>query len=301
MLFLLFVLQVVIFEIIANMMSILHFVSWYVLPALFFVYMYWRLTALRRRLERVPISRISEIKQGPVRLKGRVKQLYDLVVPDTEIKVAYLKHDHWIIEGEMVSVTSTDSSDKPFYVVDYTGRVLVDPLDAVIDTTTKYKKEKTKYARLLYMKESYHDYFFLPEGELVTVVGFAREREPGDSLQKKLVVERLREIKSDPELLAKYDRNGDGKLDGEKWEAVRRAVTEEVAARPLERIERLIIGKPPLESVPYYIGRYSAMESFRWKFMIALAVYAGLTLLMIVPMYFGSLSFLEPLFRLLED
>lgn len=300
-LLLLFFLQLSLFETVFHLTKVIHIITWYILPALLFVFVNWRLTVLRRQWEGTPLCKIGEMQPGPVRVKGRVKRLHDLVVPNTHIRVAFLRHTHIVRRDDDTFTDVSDSSDNPFYLVDDTGRVLVDPREAAIETTMVCEDDKPKFGYIWNMETTEDNYDFLPDGEPVTVIGFARELEAKDSPRTRRVIERLREIKSDPELLAKYDLDGDGVIDEAEWEAVRREATEEIARRPQGRIERLMIGKPPLESAPYYIGKDSPVESFRWKFMIALGVYAGLTLLVIVPMYFGSMWFRDLLMLLLED
>lgn len=46
--------------------------------------------------------------------------------------------------------------------------------------------------------------------------------------QKKLVISKLRELRSNPDLLAKYDKDGDGLVSPVEWDKARRDVVKEV-------------------------------------------------------------------------
>ncbi|MGK7346463.1 MAG: hypothetical protein ACNS63_11730 [Candidatus Nitrospinota bacterium M3_3B_026] len=54
--------------------------------------------------------------------------------------------------------------------------------------------------------------------------------------QKKLVIAKLRALKSKPTLLAKYDRDGDGVISDEDWEAARRDVIRQVLREDSSRV-----------------------------------------------------------------
>ncbi len=49
-----------------------------------------------------------------------------------------------------------------------------------------------------------------------------------DKSQKQLVLVKLRELKRNPDLLEKYDTNGDGVISEEEWEAARRDIIKQV-------------------------------------------------------------------------
>ncbi|MBI4664931.1 MAG: hypothetical protein HY751_00830 [Nitrospinae bacterium] len=57
-----------------------------------------------------------------------------------------------------------------------------------------------------------------------------------DARQKQLVIERLRELKAHPGLLAKYDKDGDGVVTDEEWEQARRDVIRQVLAQQSSRV-----------------------------------------------------------------
>jgi len=54
--------------------------------------------------------------------------------------------------------------------------------------------------------------------------------------QKKLVISKLRSLKSKPSLLAKYDQDGDGVVTDEEWERARRDVIRQVLREESSRL-----------------------------------------------------------------
>ncbi|MBF0291504.1 MAG: hypothetical protein HQK86_05035 [Nitrospinae bacterium] len=57
-----------------------------------------------------------------------------------------------------------------------------------------------------------------------------------DARQKQLVIEKMRELKAKPELLAKYDKDGDGVVSAEEWEAARRDVVRKILRNQSSRV-----------------------------------------------------------------
>ena len=65
-------------------------------------------------------------------------------------------------------------------------------------------------------------------------------REAGGSAPDQVeeeVERRLEALREDPELRGRYDRNGDGEIDDEEWEAVRRMLTAEVRTEQRRRVD----------------------------------------------------------------
>ena len=57
-----------------------------------------------------------------------------------------------------------------------------------------------------------------------------------DARQKQLVLQKLRELKSSPEFLKKYDRDGDGVISQEDWERARRDIIRQVLKTGSSRV-----------------------------------------------------------------
>jgi hypothetical protein len=57
-----------------------------------------------------------------------------------------------------------------------------------------------------------------------------------DARQKQIVIQKMRELKAKPELLAKYDKDGDGVVTEAEWEAARKDVIRQVLANQGSRV-----------------------------------------------------------------
>ena len=57
-----------------------------------------------------------------------------------------------------------------------------------------------------------------------------------DARQKLIVIQKMRELKAKPELLAKYDADGDGVVTDAEWEAARKDVIRQVLANQESRV-----------------------------------------------------------------
>jgi hypothetical protein len=57
-----------------------------------------------------------------------------------------------------------------------------------------------------------------------------------DARQKQIVIQKMRELKARPEMLAKYDRDGDGVVSEAEWEAARRDVIRQVLRGQSSRV-----------------------------------------------------------------
>ena len=100
--------------------------------------------------------------------------------------------------------------------------MLVDPDDAEILTSHKQVTERGDYR---------HTEWTLIAGETLYVIGEHVTLGGANAVLNKSedVAERLAEWKNDrAALLARFDTNGDGEIDLDEWEAVRRAASDEV-------------------------------------------------------------------------
>jgi hypothetical protein len=120
-----------------------------ILGALLFIWA-WRLYALAVRVRHRPVSKVRSLAIGPVALEGEIQP-----------KLKYLRHP---VTGEpcvYYAGADKDHPDARFYLVDDTGRVLIDPRRAVL----------------------FSDDGVLVAGEHVHLVGFAdRRRNKGASV-----------------------------------------------------------------------------------------------------------------------
>jgi hypothetical protein len=67
-------------------------------------------------------------------------------------------------------------------------------------------------------------------------IWYLLDMEKLDARQKQLVIDKMRELKSKPELLSKYDKDGDGVISESEWEAARRDVVRKVLKNQGSRV-----------------------------------------------------------------
>jgi hypothetical protein len=146
--------------------------------------------------------------------------------------------------------TEFGSSDQPFQINDDSGRCVIDPKGAEINSSTIKTWTEGEYR--------YTEWLLLPDsdiyaaGEFRTVGGanseFDIEYEIGHWLE---------ELKKDhAKLLARFDLNQDGKIDAMEWELARRQARREVEA---QRRAALLRGgtkvlRKPADGKPFLIS-----------------------------------------------
>ncbi|MEN9384118.1 MAG: hypothetical protein RL323_1261 [Pseudomonadota bacterium] len=178
----------------------------------------WRGALKRSRaVADTPTSTIAAAAQGYVELQGRgeAQEGMPLLSPVHLLPCVWYHHkvekeqnDKWVVE-------STETSTASFWINDGTGRCLVDPEEAEVLTqrTDSWRSGNRRYTQRL-----------LLAGEALYALGhFGTEGAATLALSEREDMARLlTEWKEDmPALVARYDRNGDGTIDLEEWEAAR--------------------------------------------------------------------------------
>jgi hypothetical protein len=148
-------------------------------------------------------------------------------------------------EGGWEIVNEGDSADLSFWVKDETGRIRVEPEGATLHIRGEQTFEVLSQGARYRVTER-----VLPLGAYVFALGTV-QREEGIADGDRLVVETLRRLKSDPQALARYDVDGNGRIDEEEWELARRAVRAQVEARLAARTreDTVFIGQGEADDV----------------------------------------------------
>ena len=94
--------------------------------------------------------------------------------------------------------------------------------------------------------------------------------------QKKIVLARLRALKSKPSLLAKYDRDGDGVVSPEEWEEARQDVIRQVLS---DNSSRLFEVAPILSEKTRRSGLLMWMLDYREKVSLICFLLGGIMIL----------------------
>ncbi len=203
----------------------------FVLAILSFWYGFYHLR-IKRKIENTPTSRIRSIAMGMVEVKGRAIRKYALVAPMSHTPCVYYrltryrkdKNDRW----RVISVTGSENVS--FFVEDGTGRVEVNPAGGRIRAGTRQEGFPGQVGLTRFASDRSEKWRedTIVEGTLLYVLGFASTRqEQGETLREQ-VQRVLRDLKSDPQRLKKFDLDGDGKICVDEWDTARAQVEKEV-------------------------------------------------------------------------
>jgi len=270
-------------------------------------YMVSRFLAFVRRdrfIEDTPLVRIRSAAQGYVRIQGRAGP------PHGENTAAPLSGrpcvwwDYQIARKETNSKGGTEwnvvdqaQSVAPFTLADSDGQCLVGPVGAEVTPTsqdtwfgnTPQPTAPPPEARPFLTSEQNYRYTerLIAPGARLSVLGELRSRSEGIEMDEQ-VRKLLTTWKSDQALLLqKFDRNHDGHIDAEEWEAVRAAARAQLDADALRsQIERVSVVAQTTHGEPFLIAplderqllrrerRYAAMSLFMSVLFVTLAAWA---------------------------
>lgn len=207
-----------------------------------------------RLIENTPTSRIRSAAQGYVELEGFARLLPgpDIVSPLTGTRCCWWKYrvqkrerqwsghrrDHW-------RTIESATSDELFLLVDPTGDCVVDPSGAKIYPSLRRRwrgngrrpghvPEKTPW---LQFGDYRYDEELIGFGDPLHALGWFRTQSGTPSFDENAdVTALLREWKTDQAaLLARFDADGDGRIDLQEWETARRAALERVRRTHVEQ------------------------------------------------------------------
>ncbi len=234
------------------------------------------------RLADTPIARIRSAPQGYVELYGRARLLPGppILAPLSGLPCAWYRYRvEERTEGGRWWPVDADDSDNLFALDDGAGQCVVDPEGAdFIKTRRDIWYGSLGGARIhalwgIGAAYRYTEQRILP-GEELHVIGQFRTvggaRETLDTRQE--VADLLERWKRDPRRMALFDRNGDGRIDAEEWEAARRAAHQQVrreqwqyAASP----EVHLLADPGDSGRPYIIAAFREerrlIRYFQWR------------------------------------
>ena len=228
-----------------------------------------------RVLEDTPLVKIRSAAQGYVKVFGRAKssETAPILAPLSSRPCVWWSYEvdekHRNAKGETTwrNVNSANSIT-PFVLADADGECLVGPVNAEITPTQRdvwYGDSPSPGAlppvsRGFFSSDTYrYTERLLCVGDQLSVAGELRSSSDiagGGAAAASL----LREWKSDQAaLLARFDQNHDGKIDGAEWEAARLAATGEARVQALQStiVRTTCIGEPT-HGEPFLIA---AMDS----------------------------------------
>ena len=260
---------------------------------------YGSLSCLRsaRIIEDTPTSKIRSAHQGYVELIGFAKTGHgDLLLSGlSQVPCLWFRYniERYESSGKNSSWRSVErkTSDQPFMLNDGTGDCIVYPDRADVSTLRKKTwKGSQRHPRSNISKHSLFGsrYRYTEEilcaDDLLYVIGQFQTRQPpsASDLQEKAMTDILNDWKQDyDQLVARFDRNGDGKIDLQEWnlvraEALRKAQRHYNNQAPPSAVHT--ISYSPSRRQPYMIASSepdSLSKRFRWQALFLLVASVG--------------------------
>ena len=234
----------------------------------------------RRHMQNTPTSRVRSLAMGMVEVKGRALRRYALVSPMAQIPCVYYRLTRYRRQGKdrqwKVSSIST-SNNVPFALEDDTGKVTIDPAGCRVRAGSRH--EGTPGGGAFHSWDDDGEKWVeevITDGTLLYVLGYASVQQNGAPDRHQRRIKALRELKRDRGKLARFDTDGDGRINQEEWDAARSATEDEILQQDLrarrqrkKQEEHIVIGKKhgrPLiisetHSEEHLAGRYLAYSS----------------------------------------
>ncbi|HWT54160.1 MAG TPA: hypothetical protein VN066_05080 [Rhodocyclaceae bacterium] len=184
-----------------------------------------------RSISDTPTSQVATAAQGYVELIGRGKPLdgLPLVSPLTALPCLWYRYNVEVKDGEgRWKHDRSETSDASFIISDGTGECLVDPDGAEVLSIRKdvWTQGDERYTQWLLLK----DERIYVLGQFMTRTGLDLQLDRNEDI-KDLLAEWKRDH---PQLLKRFDLDGDGALSLKEWELARSAARREVEARHRE-------------------------------------------------------------------
>jgi hypothetical protein len=244
----------------------------------------------KRTIENCPTSKIRSMPMGHIEVRGAVQQKYYLKSPYTFTDCVYYSYKIYEEErtkdGYRYQLREWGNSGHiPFYLEDDTGRVLVQPKEAIIqagytetllgDPMTMLLGGNSSSRRKRKIVET-----VIPIGYPLYVIGFAHRLKMSQVEKKKKLVEKLRSLKANHSLMGKFDLNGDGKIGQEEWELARKEIEEEVLLEGLsspDGDDRIAIGEHPSGGLFYISDKQEEgiLASMAWRIPLSFVLGMG--------------------------
>lgn len=246
----------------------------------------------KRMVENTPTSNVRSLSMGMTELAGRARPYYDLRTAHSLTPCIFYECRYYNYrptrDTSKWRLTRTISSGKlAFYLEDETGRVLVNPGGAYYSITRTSQTIHGRFIPSLAIQLEDPNIRvtedLIPLGAKIYVLGSAHLQRRGRKHGERLV-ERLRALKADAARMARYDQNGDGRIDDTEWEAARADVEQQVYAESLAskkgEQETVVVEKPRFGLLPFIVadsetGLLRKLAFRTWLFLACGAVAFG--------------------------
>lgn len=214
-----------------------------------------------RTVADTPTSRIASAPQGYVEIVGRGKQPpgVKLLSPISGLPCLWFRYRVERRNGDRWEHVESAVSHDTFGVDDGSGQLLIDPEGAEIRTSRKEVTTQGGYRRTEWT---------LIEGETIYAIGeHVTLGGPHAVLDKRAdLAALLAEWKADKQaLLARFDRDRDGEISLEEWEAARKAASDEVDRNHLDirLADGIHLLRRPAHGQPFLVANREVAELVR--------------------------------------
>lgn len=249
-----------------------------------------------------PTAKIRSAAQGYVELFGFARVRHQpLIAPLTKTPCVWYRYqvqeERGSRRGKSWRVVETGQSEHPFVIDDGTGECLVDAEGAMLDLRhRRVWQERGPADRFgsrqnpgspLWSLLSFERTYRLTEERIhaddpVYLLGRFETPRRGAAERRRLASQLLRQWKQNPERMRQFDRNGDGQIDLQDWEAVRARAWQLAGEAeghlstqaPLPRLGKTgVLGQPFVIST---LGEEALAARLRWRTGLALVATLGL-------------------------
>jgi hypothetical protein len=234
-----------------------------------------------RFVQDTPLMRIRSAAQGYVHIEGQASAPPGAAMSAPLSSKPCVWWDYRIAKRYRNSKGQTEweiidqaSSVAPFLLADADGHCLVGPVGADItptshatwygDTAKPTCGPLDPHPHLLLERDYRYTERLITPGSRLSVLGELRSQSSGLDTDAQ-VHDLLSEWKADQaQLLARFDRNHDGQIDAEEWEAARAAARQQVEAALLQTpVERLNVVAQTRHGEPFLIAPLDQQQLVR--------------------------------------
>ncbi|MCM8764240.1 MAG: E3 ubiquitin ligase family protein [Candidatus Omnitrophica bacterium] len=186
----------------------------------------------KRLMQNVPTSTVRAIPIGEVEIKGKAKAMHLLKTPISQVPCVFFRY----VEEEFRKAGKTHkwvkildtSSNYPFYLVDDTGAVKVEPAGAELNLVNRHVIREGNIRRTEY---------YILENEKLYVFGKAKKLPSSYLIENEMVEKRFEEIMKDPEEKIKLDKNQDMWIDEDELAGAKEKIKQDIKKQITKNLE----------------------------------------------------------------
>ncbi|MCM8821696.1 MAG: E3 ubiquitin ligase family protein [Candidatus Omnitrophica bacterium] len=203
-----------------------------VISGIYFFFNGFNILRKKRLMQNVPTSTVRAIPIGEVEIKGKAKARFLLKTPVSKVQCVFFRY----VEEEFrkagksykwVKILDT-SSNYPFYLVDNTGAVKIEPAGAELNLVNRYVIREGNLRKTEY---------YILENEKLYVFGKAKKLPSQYMIENEMVEKRFEEIMNDPEEKIKLDKNQDMWIDDDELASAKEKIKQDIKKRITNSLE----------------------------------------------------------------